>query len=66
MSVCLLLATCVRYAACGFSSPSVSVYPCVCVSGESYCWEANRFSANQEIPVLYGTWTVFTIYSTEK
>ena len=37
MPVCLLLATCDRYAACGFSSLSVSVYPCVYLSGESYC-----------------------------
>jgi len=66
MSVCLLLATCDLYAACGFPSLSVSLYPCVFLSADSYCWEANRFSANQEIAALYGTWTVFTIYGTEK
>jgi hypothetical protein len=32
MSVCLLLVTCDRYAACGFSSLSVSVYPRVSTS----------------------------------
>jgi hypothetical protein len=53
--VCLLLATCDRYAACGLSSLSVSLYPCVYFSGENYCWEANRFSANKEISVLCGT-----------
>jgi len=47
MSVCLLLATRDSYAACGFSLLSVSVYPCVSLSTDSYCWEANRFSANQ-------------------
>jgi hypothetical protein len=30
----------------------VCVYPCVCLSGESYCCEANRLSANQEITLL--------------
>ena len=33
MSVCVLLATCDRYAACGFSSRCVSLYPRVCLSG---------------------------------
>jgi len=47
MSVCLLLATCDSYAACSFLSLSVSVYPCVSLSTDSYCWEADRFSANQ-------------------
>jgi len=47
MSVRLLLATCDSYAACGFSSLSVSLYPCVYLSTDSYCWEADRFSANQ-------------------
>jgi hypothetical protein len=64
--VCLLLATCDRYVACGFSSLYVSLYPCVYLSGESYCCEDNSFSSNQEIPVLYGTCTVFTIYNTQE
>jgi hypothetical protein len=65
MSVCLLLATCDRYAAFGFSSLSVPLYPCDYLSINIYCWEANKFSPNQEIPVLSVTWTVFSIYSTD-
>jgi len=65
MSVCLL-AACDWYTACGFPSLSVSVYPCVYLSADSYCWEASRFSANQQIAVSFGTWTVFTMYNGEK
>ena len=50
MSMCLLLATCDRYAACGSSSQYVSVYPRVYLSGD-----IKRFPANQEIPAMYGT-----------
>ena len=37
------------------SQHCLSVYPYVCLSGESYCCGAKRFSANQDIPVSYGT-----------
>ena len=49
MSVCLLLATCDSYAACGFSSLSVSVYPCVSLSADSYCWKLTGFQLTKKI-----------------
>jgi len=61
-----VMCTCDRYAVCGFSSRCVSLYPRVCLSGESYCGEANRLSANQEIPALCGNWTAFTTCSNER
>ena len=37
------------------SHHSIPLYPCLYLRGESYCSEANRFPAKQEIPTIYRT-----------
>jgi len=43
MSVCLLLATCDKFATCGVPTLSVPLYPYVYLNADSYCWEANSY-----------------------
>jgi len=59
MSMCLLLATCDRYAACGFISLSVSLYPCVCVIGESY---AEKLIGFQQMKEFCFVWNLNCLY----
>ena len=43
----------------------VVTVPQLCVTNsteQSPSWKANQFSASQEIPTLYGTWIVITIF----